>query len=535
MHGNMTMRWAKIINSSRLDVSDAIFPVLGSQISPQAPAVKAVVLLMLGFLALATALRWVFVGWGLPYIYQGDEPWALSVIHRMIRESDLDPRVFYYPSFFYYVNIPGQYLVKWWDGALLPLKMQSFGNGFTGQPAAFLAGRTTTLLFGLATLPVLMLWGRAVSLGLVGLVVLGGLFCLDPLLLRHATFITPDIFTTFFTTCALFASSLIVLRGDRWTYILAAVMAGLAASSKYNAGLVSVAILAAHVLRSGFAIAELRPLVVAAVITGCVFVLSSPFIVLDPRTAAAGIASVMRHYQTGHLGYEGHSLAANAGWMFDNLGWAGLLACVACFSPRLRALLPTILFTIAYFLLLVVQYVRFDRNLLPFIPAMLLLIAVGVDLIAQTVARALPNAWRRVSSAFVGILALALSYRPVALSVDEIIHYRADPRAEARTWVNALLPRTPGRPVAVDAYAPYVSERGRTVTGIDLILAMDRNVLAPYSALVLSRQGSGRFFGGPYDTERANFADLKARACDYQQFPADGAEPDYFVFDFKCN
>ena len=313
------MRPGKIIRSLRLDLSDTIYPRLGSQSCPQVPAVKTVVILLFGYLALATSLRWLFVGWGLPYIYHGDEPWALSVIHRMIREQDFNPRAFYYPSFFYYINLPGQYLVKWWSGTLLPFTMQSFGNGFTEQPAAFLAGRITTLLFGLGTLPVLMLWGRAISLGMVGFIVLGALFCLNPLLLRHSTFITPDIFAAFFTTAALFASSLIVLRGDHWTYTVAGVMAGLAASSKYNAGLVVLAILAAHILRSGLVISKLRPLVVAIVITGFVFLLSSPFIALHPRTALSGIASVMHHYQTGHSGFEGHSFAANLGWILTIL------------------------------------------------------------------------------------------------------------------------------------------------------------------------------------------------------------------------
>jgi 4-amino-4-deoxy-L-arabinose transferase-like glycosyltransferase len=494
------------------------------------------VVLGLGFLMLSGAARLVFLNWGLPYLYQGDEPFAVAVIQRMIAETDLNPHAFYYPSFFYYVNLPGQYFVRWWDGTLASFTMQSYGNGFTTQPEAFLAGRTTTLLFGLAILPILMFWARTVSVGIIGLVVLAAMFCLNPLLLRNSTLITPDIFAAFFATATLLISSLIVRRGEHWTYFLAGVMAGMAASSKYNAGLVVVAIATAHVLRSGLALSKLRPLILSAVTTALVFLLSSPFIALDPRAAAHGILSVMRHYQTGHLGAEGRSLEANTGWMFDDFGFAGVLVIAIGFSPRVRALLPTALFIVAYFSLLAVQYTRFNHNLLPLAPAMLLLIAVGIDSIAHiAVGKVRPKASRPVVSAIFAILALALFARPAMSSLGEIVRYDRDPRATARVWLNQLLPRTPKQEIAVDSYAPYIDEEGRAVTGVDLILAWDRAALARFSYIVLSKGGSGRFLQGNYDRERDNFAALKARSCDYRQFPGESAEPDYLVLISVCD
>jgi hypothetical protein len=518
-----------------MSADNTAIALLGAKGSPQAPSVATVVFLGLGFLALAVALRVVFLDWGLPYIHHADEPSNLAIIHRMIRQSDFNPGWFHYPSFLFYINFPGQYFVKWWNGTLLPFTMQSMGNGFTEQPEAFRAARLTTLFFGSAILPLLIIWARTVSVGVAGLFVLGVLFCLNPLLLRHSTFISPDIFAAFFTTSTLFASSLIVLRGTRLTYILAGVLAGLAASSKYNAGLVAVAIPAAHVMRNGLAAAKLLPLAFAAATTGSVFLAGSPFIVVHPRFAAHDILFEILHYSKwGHSGAEGNSVATNTEWMFDNFGFAGLLAFATCFSSRFRVLLPTIVFTIVYFLLLLVQRVHFDRNLLPLVPAMLLLVGAGLDSVTQILARALPNA-RRLTSAISAILALTLFARPVMLSLDEVIHYDTDPRAEGRVWANALLPRTPARAIAVEAYAPYIAEQGRVVTGIGLALSMDPAALAPFSHLVLSKDGSGHFFQGPYEMERANLAALKARSCDYRQFPPDTAEPDYFVFVFTCD
>lgn len=515
-------------------MSGIVLPLVSPD-STRLPSVSTVVLLGLGFLVLATVLRVVFLDWGLPYIYHPDEPINIAITHKMIANSDFDPHFFQYPSLLYNINLPGQYLVKWWDGTLLPFTMQSLGNGFTEQPEAFRAARVTTLLFGLAILPVLIIWARTVSVGVAGLLVLGVTFGLNPLLLRHSTFISPDIFAAFFTTGTLLATSLIVLRSDSPTYILAGAMAGLAASSKYNAGLVAVAIPAAHVIRNGLAAAKLRPLVLATVTTGFAFLLASPFIIVQPRFAAHEIFYQILHYsKAGHPGFEGHRLATNIGYMLDNFGFAGVLAIPACFSFRVRMLLPTLLFIFLYFFLLVIQRVHFDRNLLPLVPAMLLLIAAGVNSISQMVARALPNA-RVVASALSPILALALFARPAMSSLHKVAGYEPDPRAEARAWVNALLPRTPARAIAVEAYAPYIDEQKRTVTEVLLALDYDRVALEPFSYLVLSREGSGRFLQGPYDMERANLADLKARSCDYRQFPTDTVEPDYFVFVFKCD
>jgi hypothetical protein len=141
---------------------------LVSETTTHTPGVATVVFLGLGFLTLAAALRVIFLDWGLPYIYHSDEPINMAVIHRMIAASDLNPQFFQYPSFFYYIYLPGQYFVKWWDGVLLPFTMQSVGNGFTEQPEAFRAARLTTLLFGSAVLPLLIICARAVSVALEG-------------------------------------------------------------------------------------------------------------------------------------------------------------------------------------------------------------------------------------------------------------------------------------------------------------------------------------------------------------------------------
>ena len=124
-----------------------IFEV-STQTPPSSQASKAALLWFTILAATTLLVRLTFISRGLPYIYHPDKPSNLAIIDNIIGNSDPDPHQFIYPSLLFYINIPGQYLVRWWDGALIPFTMQSMGNGFTHQPEAFIVGRATTLLFG---------------------------------------------------------------------------------------------------------------------------------------------------------------------------------------------------------------------------------------------------------------------------------------------------------------------------------------------------------------------------------------------------
>lgn len=491
------------------------------------------ILIGLVFLIVALAARARFLGFALPYVYHPDEPNNVVIIHGMLLSHDFNPHAFNYPPFFYYLNFPGQYLTAWWSGPLQPLMMQAGANGIAPQPMVFLAGRATTLIFGLGILPILLLWARTLALGFAALLVLGVMFCLNPLLLRHSTYISPDVFSAFFTAGALAACSLIVLGGRRSVYILAGVMAGLAASSKYNAGLVALSIVAAHVLRDGISLRRAVLLFLAAVAAVLAFLLTSPFIVLDHAAAIDGIFREMQHYRTGHPGNEGATLATNTAWMIGNFGWAGLLVLAAWWTPRRRALVPAALFVIAYFTLVSVQAVRFERNLLPLVPAVLLLVAAGVDGIVRRLARTRPSANPAIGAIAV-VLALALFTEPMVASFNAIAYYDPDPRAAARAWLDTILPRTQAKPIAMEPYTPHVDEQGRSVSGVGLVGVMEPQALTKFAFVVLAKEASGRFDTGPYQQARANLAALTARSCARYQFPEGAPQPDFIVLAFAC-
>ena len=50
------------------------------------PRIATIAVFGFGFLALAAALRLVFLDWGLPYVYHPDEPVNVDVIRRIIAD-----------------------------------------------------------------------------------------------------------------------------------------------------------------------------------------------------------------------------------------------------------------------------------------------------------------------------------------------------------------------------------------------------------------------------------------------------------------
>lgn len=180
------------------------------------------------------------------------------------------------------------------------------------QPASLLAARLTIVVVGLALIAAVILWVvRVFEAPWLG-VLAGTLVAFNPILVRHSTYFTPDQLSALFATLALFGASLIVMRGKRANYLFAGVMAGLAASSKYNAGLVAVAIAVAHWQRFGLGLRHTTLLLRAALASCATVLITSPFLLLNMGSAHKAIKFIVIHYSSGHPGAEGDTLAYNA-------------------------------------------------------------------------------------------------------------------------------------------------------------------------------------------------------------------------------
>src|ERR1700712_2280530 len=138
------------------------------------------------------------------------------------------------------------------------------------------------------TIPGFFFWGRLLPAA-IGSLTVGGVFVLGrrawgvgagliaalflataQFHLQHSQYVTTDVTSGFFVLlCFIFA--LAVAQEGRWRdYLLAGLLSGLAASTKYNAGVIALAIVAAHGLCWG-----------------------RKSIVRGPRLVGAGLASML--------------------------------------------------------------------------------------------------------------------------------------------------------------------------------------------------------------------------------------------------
>lgn len=396
-------------------------------------------------LLLAVALRLWGVTFGLPYVIQPDEPSVeLRVLH-MWYAGDLNPHYYVYPSLYYDM----QALLAFAVGHVAGLfESDVLRHPLAHLPLFYLAGRTLTAALGTLTVLVVYLTGRTVSprLGLIAALFLA----VTAQHVQQSHYITVDAPTALFTAlAALFALRALGREGAMRDVLLGGVAAGLAAGTKYNAGVALALPFMAALLSARPWRWRLRACAVAAAACAATFVLTTPFALLDrggagrPWPFLNSLQVVARHYATGHPGAEGND---NALWYVQYLWSNGMmapltllaLAGVAVVVARYRrAGLVLLAFVLPYYALLSSTYVRFDRNLLPLLPFLALFAAATADALIPPLAVLLRN--RAAASALVLGLAAAPSAAVAAQSDFAISHPFSEEVAVA--WADAHLPR----------------------------------------------------------------------------------------------
>lgn len=346
-------------------------------------------------LVLAAALRFWGLRWGLPnedhsYSYHPDEFLTVGAAASILAGGL--PGFYNYPSLYLYL------------AALSILSASVYGLG-QDMGSVYLAARVITALMGVAAVAATYwaakkwadtTWDRPghVAPDSRGIALVAALIvCIAPLHVQHSHFATVDVPSTLFVGLCLGFAFLVLSRGSWRDYLLCGAMAGLAAGTKYNAGLVVLSLLAAHFLGSKDRNAGVRRLLVALGAFVTAFVISTPGSIMETRSFIHGLTYEMRHAAEGHgLVFAG----TGNGFIFTFMSslWYGLgpalailfVASVLYGLIRLdhRALV-VLAFTIPYYALISLSQVRFARYALPMYPAAALLIAwMAIDL------------WRRI-------------------------------------------------------------------------------------------------------------------------------------------
>jgi 4-amino-4-deoxy-L-arabinose transferase-like glycosyltransferase len=468
-------------------------------------------------IAVAVLLRAVALDFALPMLTHPDEPTTVRRAALMSDNSDWNPHHFNYPSMLFDVVAVFTRVYDWVNGqpgsVTASIDMQNIGVGLTTKSGVFLALRALTAVLSvamclLAYWVVLRVTGRVLAALLAGL-----LLAVSPVAIINGLFITPDTYSGVFTAIALLGAVGIVRRGRRLDYAIAGVGLGLAATSKYNAAVVAVPVIVAHLIRHR-ASAWRRPEVVLSGVTAVVtFVLLTPAAILDFDHVAAGVTREARHYAGGHGGWEG-----GAFWYYlsalrpDTLLLAGACLSVLCLRSRHRREVAVVLsFAAAYGALLSFQYVRFARNLLPIMPALAMLAgftaAVGADQLGR-----LPRSLRTVLAAAataVVTVGLAVAFT-TAVGASQRLEER--PRLEALQWLTAHVPV--GSRVVVERYGPYIPRGRYRLTRSGFVVAQP-NIPPDTAAVVVTELGSGRYLSQPhrYSSQVAGYRALRSQYC----------------------
>lgn len=424
--------------------------------------------LLLIILVLALFVRLWGIDHGLPFIYHPDEP-ALVRSAYGLRFGNLNPGHFDWPHFhFYFCLLIFEGFIKLRALVQLLHLRPAVESGIPllwQDPAIFyFLARLVAASMGTATVGLTYLIGKRLFDRRVGL--LAALFlAVSPLHVDQSHYALLDVPLTFWVALSFYFSILVMESGRLRHYLLAGLLAGFSASTKYNGALVVLAIVAAHLLRRSSEIkkagAGVRRFLLAIiydwwklVLAGAVsilgFLIGTPYALLDRKTFlfkedARGFLWQLQGMKS-HVGAE-----ALNGWWFhfsdslkNGLGLGILilvvLGVVLVLIRRQRAQLFLLLFPVLYFLYVGSWRVVYSRFMIPILPMLCILAVLPVGYVWQKLTRRSGRVW------FWGTIVLtAFTVGSLLPSLRQVIYGdrllgQTDTRTVAKVWIDENIP-----------------------------------------------------------------------------------------------
>jgi hypothetical protein len=370
-------------------------------------------------LLLAAALRSWSLDFGLEIErVRPDEEFVVGTARRMLESSDPNPRFFHYPSLLLYV-----------DAAVLRLTGDSLPPRLVGRLVTVACAVGTVLLIGVL--------GCRLFSPQVGF--LAALFLAVAYQhVRESHFATTDVPFLFLATASIAAGAEGRLQSRRSFFRVAALLAGLAASTKYPGVLALVPLLFLGATLPGSSLREkARELVVLAALFAAAFAVTSPFVLLDSDGARRSVSELFREVwgdrrlsSPDPLYPVRFSLVAGLGVPLLALGVTGLAARARGWKGAFLLVWLGTFYAVAAF-----TPTRFTRYSLPLTPPLCLAAALFIE--------GLPGRRAvKLGLAFVAALPPLLD----SIALDRVLG-REDTRALAFSWIGKNLP--PGTPVLV--------------------------------------------------------------------------------------
>ncbi len=350
-----------------------------------------------------------------------------------------------------------------------------------------LVGRWLSLLAGTATIIVLYAAGKRLYSRRTGLWA-AAFWAVTFLPVKNAHFGTVDILLTLLTTLSFYYSIRIFREGRQRDYYGAAVFASLAVATKYNAGLIILPIIAAHLLqaarpqppgvgalavpaprRAAAALARGRAALLdrriwlaglAAVVS---FLIACPLPLLDFKRFWQSVAGTAEFEQTGKLGSGGtffsYFTGAHSpgyGFFYDNtfaasLGWGVTLLFIAGLLWMLwrhrREDLLVLIFPLALYAVIGQMNYKAMRHLLPLVPFLLL---IAAELLSCCAAWQSKKRNRLIFK--IVIVSLAVVPQFVKSLRYDLALYQTDTRTRMKDVIEATVPA--GSRIGMEEFTP---------------------------------------------------------------------------------
>jgi len=390
--------------------------------------------LLAAIAAAAVLLRLIGLRYGLPSVFNADEPHHVNMAVSFGGGS-LNPGIFKYPTLWMYLLFGsyGAFFVGW-SGFGLLRSVAEFGQLFVWDPGTFyLIARLLSAGLSAAGLALLYLCGRRYS-GPTGLWA-AALLAVSPTLVVSAHAAKPDSLMFLLAALAWWAAVRHRQEGRRRDLLLCAAAVGLCTSSQYIAAPLAALVFAAW--WSGPR-RDARALWAALALIPLGFLAGTPFALLDAPTFWKGVQDVRSMANVGSpnpwtvlkntFDFAGHGIAG-----------AGLLASALALvlrDPDRRKEAALLLFPIGAQLVFLGIYPNgtWHRFLIPVFPGLALLTALAAEAFFEF----LPKAPKRlVALAAAAALLAPGAWRSWAFDRDLLL---SDTRNQAASWIEENLP-----------------------------------------------------------------------------------------------
>lgn len=405
----------------------------------------------------ALGLRLWGIGHGLPFSYNIDEEGHFVPVAIGFFGHGLNPRYFLNPPG--YTELLHVVYAVWFGGR------EAVAQAYVEDPGkVFLIARVTVALLG--TVSVWLTWAFASRLldRRVGLLA-AALAAVAFLPVFYAHLALNDVPAMAPATLALLCAAAIVRGHGRgggiWWLLLGGAAVGLAAGTKYTAGIVLLPLLTAIALRTREERAGAAHLLAAAALAcaaaGAGFLLANPHALLSFSEFRAGISrqrelaggdelAKLGLTQDNGVLYYLWTFTWGIGWVPSLLALAGAGRLIARERAAALVLLPAV---VVYLLYMGTQDRYFGRWALPLFPIAIVLAAYGALSIADAVGRR----WPRAATAAVAVAAVALLGQSAVHAVhNDRVLSRPDTRGLAHDWMVEQIP--PGTKVMLEPIVP---------------------------------------------------------------------------------